>query len=63
MRDDMRDDAEPSVRLERPKALEEMSVDELEHYAGKLEAELEQVRATIRQKRDYLSGAQGFFKV
>lgn len=59
----MRDDEEPSVRLERPKPLEDMSVEELEHYAGKLEGELEQVRETIKGKRDYLSGAQGLFKI
>lgn len=59
----MRDDEEPSVRLERPKALEDMAVDELEHYAQKLESELQQVRDTIQRKRDYLSGAEGLFKL
>lgn len=59
----MRDDEDPSVRLERPKPLEDMAVEELEHYAGRLERELEQVRETIKGKRDYLSGAQGLFKI
>ena len=58
----MRDDEEPSVRLERPKPLDDMSVEELEHYAGRLEAELEQVRDTVKRKQDYLSGAHGLFK-
>ena len=58
----MRNDEEPSVRLERPKPLDDMSVEELQHYAGRLEGELEQVHRTIERKRAYISGAEGLFK-
>jgi uncharacterized small protein (DUF1192 family) len=58
----MREDEEPSVRLDQPKPVGEMSVAELDAYAAKLEAELERVRETARQKRAYLDGAESLFK-
>lgn len=58
----MRDDEEPSVRLDRPKPLTEMSVEELDAYAERLESELRQVRETARQKREYLKSVDGLFK-
>ena len=58
----MRDDEEPSVRLDQPRPLNDLSVEELDAYAAKLERELEQVRGVARQKRQYLEGAASLFK-
>ena len=58
----MRNDDEPSVRLDQPRALTDLSVEELDVYAGKLERELEQVREVARQKRAYMQGAASLFK-
>jgi len=58
----MRDDEEPSVRLDQPRPLNDLSVEELDAYAAKLEGELEKVRDVARQKREYLQGAAGLFK-
>ena len=56
------DDLEPRSKKPQPKNLEKMSVDELEDYLAELEAEAERVRAEIAGKKDYLQGAQSFFK-
>jgi uncharacterized small protein (DUF1192 family) len=58
----MRDDEEPSVRLDQPRPLNDLSVEELDAYAAKLERELEQVREVARRKREYLRGAASLFK-
>ena len=58
---------EEQVRIPRerefaPRALDEMSVEALRHYAAQLEAELERVRAAVAAKQDYLSRADSLFK-
>jgi hypothetical protein len=58
----MRDDEEPSVRLDQPRPLNDLSIEELDAYAAKLERELAQVRDFARQKREYLQGAASLFK-
>ncbi|WP_161958791.1 DUF1192 family protein [Ferruginivarius sediminum] len=56
------EDLQPRARLAADKPLEEYSVEELEAYGEALERELEQVRATLKGKRAYLSGAESLFK-
>ncbi|MBK1696071.1 DUF1192 family protein [Rhodovibrio salinarum] len=58
----MRDDEEPSVRLDQPRPLNDLSVEELDAYAGKLERELDQVREVAQRKRAYMQGAESLFK-
>ena len=58
----MREDEEPSVRLDQPRPLNDLSVAELDAYAARLERELEQVRAVASRKRDYLQGVENLFK-
>ncbi len=56
------EDLEPRKAIEKPKDLELLGVDELETYLAELEAEAELVRAKIKAKKAYLSGADAFFK-
>ena len=56
------EDLEPRKAIEKPKDLELLGVDELETYLAELEAEAERVRAKIKAKKAYLSGADAFFK-
>ncbi|MEE8189506.1 MAG: DUF1192 domain-containing protein [Kiloniellales bacterium] len=56
------DDLEPRSKKPQPKKLDEMAIDELGEYLAELEAEAERVRAEIAGKKDYLEGAQSFFK-
>ena len=59
------DDEQVRIPRERewsPRALDEMSVDALRHYADQLEDELGRVREAIAAKSDYLSKADSLFK-
>ena len=56
-----------AVRIPReqdwsPRALDDMSVEALRHYADQLEDELERVKGAIAAKTDYLSKADSLFK-
>ena len=56
------EDLEPQKKKAAPKDLDAMGVEQLEEYLAVLEAEVERVRAKITVKKDYLTGAQAFFK-
>ncbi len=56
------EDLEPRKKKAAPKDLDAMGVEQLEHYLAELEAEVERVRTKITEKKDYLAGAQAFFK-
>ena len=56
------EDLEPQKKKPAPKDLDAMGVEQLENYLAVLEAEVEWVRAKITEKKDYLTGAQAFFK-
>lgn len=45
-----------------PRNLEDMSIDELEHYIGELEGEINRVRQDIAAKQHHLSDAESAFK-
>ena len=58
---------EEAIRIPReqdwsPRALDDMSVEALRHYADQLESELERVKGVIAAKTDYLSEADSLFK-
>lgn len=57
------DELQPRARLAEEKPLETYSVDELKAYEALLLRELENVRATIEQKQDHLSGADSLFRL
>ena len=56
------DELEPQKKKSAPKDLDALAVEQLEAYLAELEAEAERVRAKITEKKDYLAGAQAFFK-
>jgi len=56
------EDLEPQKKKPAPKDLDAMGVEQLEEYLAVLEVEVERVGAKIAEKKDYLSGAQAFFK-
>jgi len=56
------DDLEPRARKAAPRVLDDMSVEALADYIGELEAEIERVRATIRQREAQRNRASGLFK-
>ncbi len=56
------DDLEPRVKPQTKKDLSPLSVEELRHYIGQLEAEIERVKADIATKQSHLLGAESFFK-
>ena len=56
------DELEPQKKKAAPKDLEAMGVAQLEKYLAEIEAEGARVRAKIVEKKDYLAGAEKFFK-
>ncbi len=56
------EDLEPQKKKAAPRDLDAMGVEQLENYLAEIEAEVERVRAKITEKKDYLAGAQAFFK-
>jgi uncharacterized small protein (DUF1192 family) len=56
------DELEPRKKKAAPKDLDAMGVEQLEEYLAEVEAEGARVRAKIAEKKDYLAGAQAFFK-
>ncbi len=56
------DDLEPQKKKTAPKDLDALGVEQLEEYLAGLEAEVARVRVKIAEKKDYLAGAENFFK-
>ncbi len=56
------DDLEPRPVLARPPALEALSIDDLTHYIGQLEAEIARARAAIQAKGGARASAESVFK-
>ena len=56
------DELEPRKKKSAPKDLDALGVEQLEEYLAELDAETARVRAKIAEKKDYLAGAQAFFK-
>jgi uncharacterized small protein (DUF1192 family) len=56
------DELEPRKKKAAPKDLDAMGVEQLEEYLAEVEAEGARVCAKIAEKKDYLAGAQAFFK-
>ncbi len=56
------EELEPRKKKAAPKDLEAMGVEQLENYLAELDAEADRVRTKITEKKDYLAGAQAFFK-
>jgi len=56
------EELEPQKKKPAPKDLDAMGVEQLDNYLAVLEAEVERVRAKITEKKEYLTGAQAFFK-
>ncbi len=56
------DEMEPQKKKAAPKDLDAMGVEQLEEYLAEIETEAARVRAKIATKKDYLAGAQAFFK-
>lgn len=56
------DDLEPKRPVNKPKDLEELSIEALGEYVVELKAEIERVKAAIELKQAAKSGAEGFFK-
>ncbi len=56
------DELEPQKKKSAPKDLDAMGVEQLEEYLAEIEAEVQRVRAKIAEKKDYLDGAEKFFK-
>ncbi len=56
------DELEPQKKKTAPKDLDALGVEQLEEYLAELETEAERVRVKLAEKKDYLAGAQNFFK-
>ena len=56
------EELEPQKKKAAPRDLDAMGVEQLENYLAELETEIERVRAKITEKKDYLAGAESFFK-
>ncbi len=56
------DELEPQKKKAAPKDLDAMGVEQLEEYLAEIETEAARVRAKIAEKKDYLTGAERFFK-
>jgi uncharacterized small protein (DUF1192 family) len=56
------DELEPQKKKTAPKDLDALGVEQLEEYLAELETEAERVRVKLAEKKDYLAGAQDFFK-
>ena len=56
------DELEPQKKKSAPKDLDALGVEQLVEYLAEIEAEAQRVRAKIAEKKDYLDGAEKFFK-
>ena len=56
------DELEPRKKKTAPKDLDALGVEQLDEYLAELETEAARVRARLAEKKDYLAGAQAFFK-
>jgi len=56
------DDLEPRKQPAKPRDLTMLSIEELETYIARMEAEIERVRAAIAAKRAQRGAADAFFK-
>ena len=56
------EDLEPRKKQAAIRALEPMSVEELEEYIGELEGEIARVRLAISAKKSVRSGAESLFR-
>ena len=56
------EDLEPRKQPAKPRDLTTLSVEELEDYIARMEAEIARVRAAIAAKRTQRSAADSFFK-
>jgi uncharacterized small protein (DUF1192 family) len=56
------DELEPQKKKAVPKDLDAMGVEQIEEYLAEIETEAARVRAKIAEKKDYLAGAERFFK-
>jgi uncharacterized small protein (DUF1192 family) len=56
------DELEPQKKKPAPKDLDALGVEQLKEYLAELETEAERVRVKLAEKKDYLAGAQDFFK-
>ena len=56
------DDLEPTKKPAKPKDLSTWSIEELNAYIAKLEAEIARTREVIAGKQSHRSGAEAFFR-
>jgi uncharacterized small protein (DUF1192 family) len=56
------DDLEPRKPQAKPKDLSPLSIEELEAYIARLQAEIERARGAIKGKQAQRAGAEAFFK-
>ncbi|MEA2782403.1 MAG: hypothetical protein QOK29_3947 [Rhodospirillaceae bacterium] len=56
------EDLEPRKKAPAPRALDSLSVEELNAYIGQLEAEIDRVKVKIAAKQAHLAGAASLFK-
>jgi uncharacterized small protein (DUF1192 family) len=56
------DELEPTKKKPAPKDLDALGVEQLDEYLAELETEVARVRVKITEKKDYLAGAENFFK-
>jgi uncharacterized small protein (DUF1192 family) len=56
------DDLEPTKKPAKPKDLSTWSIEELETYIARLEAEIARTRVVIAAKQSHRSGAEALFR-
>ena len=56
------DDLEPAKKPPKPKDLSTWSVEELDAYIARLEAEIARVREVVAAKQSHRSGAEALFR-
>ena len=56
------EDLAPQKAPARLRALDDLSIEELEEYIAELEAEIDRVRADIDRKQRHREGVEGLFR-
>jgi uncharacterized small protein (DUF1192 family) len=56
------DDLDPKTRKLKPRALDNLSVPELQDYLDGLKSEIARVEADLRKKENYKSAADALFR-
>ena len=56
------EDLAPQKAPAKLRALDDLSIEELEEYIAELEAEIRRVRADIEKKQRHREGVEGIFK-